>query len=269
MKVRWFGPAEMAERLGVSPKALRVYETAGLIAPTRTHSGWRTYGPVEQARLHQVLTLKRLGLSLARIGELLGGKCSSLDDVLALQQHVLQARKSEVDHALQLLAVARSKLALNGVLSPDDLMQLTRETTMTKTDDQWREVFEPLVAKHFSPEEMEEIGRKKTEFWTKSGYDPSSFTMAWKALLTELQALKALGDTETSRAKELVRRWNALLEGQLGAQTPDQAERGKKIWAEATSKPETAKRLPIQPEEFAFLQRIADGMRARGELPPR
>ena len=70
---RWFGPAEMAQRLGVSPKALRVYERSGLVRPHRTDAGWRVYGPDQQARLHQVLVLKRLGLTLARIGELLSG----------------------------------------------------------------------------------------------------------------------------------------------------------------------------------------------------
>ena len=81
---RWFGPAEMAERLGVSPKALRVYERAGLVRPHRTDAGWRAYGPDQQARLHQVLVLKRLGLTLARIGELLSGRLKSLDAVLAV-----------------------------------------------------------------------------------------------------------------------------------------------------------------------------------------
>ena len=87
---QWFGPAEMAERLGVSPKALRVYEQAGLVRPHRTSAGWRAYGPDQQARLHQVLVLKRLGLSLGRIGELLSGRLQSLDAVLALQQQVLK-----------------------------------------------------------------------------------------------------------------------------------------------------------------------------------
>lgn len=269
VRERWFGPAAMAKRIGISPKALRVYETAGLIMPTRTQNGWRTYGPVEQARLHQVVTLKRLGLSLARIGELLSGKLSSLDAVLALQEHVLQSRKSETDSALRVLAAAPDKIAKDGALSPDDLTQLTRETVMTKTDDQWREVFEPLVEKHFTPEEMAEIGRKKKEFLAKSGYDSSSFAAAWEALSAELRALMALGDASSPRAKEFVRRWNAMLEGHSGGQTADKAERGRKIWAEAVASPEIAKRLPIQPEEFAFVQKIAEGMRARGELPPR
>ena len=63
---RFFSPAETAKRLGVSVKALRVYEAHGLVAPARTQAGWRVYGPVEMARLHQVLALKRLGLPLSQ-----------------------------------------------------------------------------------------------------------------------------------------------------------------------------------------------------------
>ena len=46
--------------MGVSVKALRVYEAQGLVEPVRTGTGWRAYGPEQVARLHQVLALKRL-----------------------------------------------------------------------------------------------------------------------------------------------------------------------------------------------------------------
>jgi DNA-binding transcriptional MerR regulator len=64
-------PSETARRFGVSVKALRLYEQRGLLTPLRTEAGWRTYGPDQIARLHQILALKRLGLPLARIAALL------------------------------------------------------------------------------------------------------------------------------------------------------------------------------------------------------
>ncbi len=66
---RFFSPAETASRLKVSTKALRLYETLGLVKPVRTSTGWRTYGPEQMVRLHQVLALKHLGLPLKRVGE--------------------------------------------------------------------------------------------------------------------------------------------------------------------------------------------------------
>src|SRR5579875_3908271 len=86
VKVRHFSPAEAAARLGVSVKALRVYERRGLVRPLRTAAGWRTYGPDEIARLHQVMALRSLGLPLSRIAVLLAGRSADLDAVLALQE---------------------------------------------------------------------------------------------------------------------------------------------------------------------------------------
>ena len=47
---RFLNPSEAARRLGVSAKALRLYEQRGLLVPARTAAGWRSYGPAEMAR---------------------------------------------------------------------------------------------------------------------------------------------------------------------------------------------------------------------------
>ena len=46
---QFLNASEAASRLGVSAKALRLYEQRGLIAPIRTAAGWRAYGPDEMA----------------------------------------------------------------------------------------------------------------------------------------------------------------------------------------------------------------------------
>ena len=48
---RFLNAAEAASRLGVSVKALRLYERRGLITPGRTAAGWRAYGPEESHRV--------------------------------------------------------------------------------------------------------------------------------------------------------------------------------------------------------------------------
>ena len=84
-RIRYLSPTEAAKRLGISVKALRLYEQRRLVAPLRTSADWRTYGPEQMARLHQILALKRMGLSLAHIGALLTGK---------LWQNTFRLRKS-------------------------------------------------------------------------------------------------------------------------------------------------------------------------------
>ena len=86
---RHLSPAETARRLGVSQKALRLYESHGLLAPLRTQSGWRTYGAKELARLHQILALKSLGLPLSKIAALLSSRPVALENILAVQEEAL------------------------------------------------------------------------------------------------------------------------------------------------------------------------------------
>ena len=80
-------------------------------APARTAAGWRVYGPEEFARLHQIIALKRLGLSLKRIGEMIAGGAIDLDQVLALQEEALSVQKRTTDRALDLVRRARARLA--------------------------------------------------------------------------------------------------------------------------------------------------------------
>jgi DNA-binding transcriptional MerR regulator len=128
---RFFGPAETARRLKVSTKALSLYETLGLVKPVRASSGWRTYGPEQMVRLHQVLALKHLGLPLKRIGAFLGAQLADLDAVLLLQEAALRSRMADDARRLELLVAVRRRLASGETLSVDDLIHLTRETVMT------------------------------------------------------------------------------------------------------------------------------------------
>ncbi len=62
---------ECAERIGITVRALRLYEQHGLISPRRTSKQWRLYGRNEITRLNEILALKTLGLSLRDIEKLL------------------------------------------------------------------------------------------------------------------------------------------------------------------------------------------------------
>jgi len=152
-------PAETAKRFGISIKALRLYERHGLLKPLRTSNGttgaaWRVYGSDQLARLHHILALKRLGLSLAQVGELLVGE-DALDPILAFQERVLVKDSERIARALTLIRKARTKLASGEALSIDDLATLTKETVMTThpTAEELKEVIQPFKQKHLTPEE--------------------------------------------------------------------------------------------------------------------
>jgi MerR family transcriptional regulator, repressor of the yfmOP operon len=63
---------EVAERVGVTQRTLRYYESIGLLAPAgRLEGGFRLYSEDDLHRLEQIVELKRLlGISLAEIKQI-------------------------------------------------------------------------------------------------------------------------------------------------------------------------------------------------------
>jgi phosphoribosylaminoimidazole-succinocarboxamide synthase len=135
MSERALSPIETARRLGVGVRALRLYERRGLVRPARTQAGWRVYGPDEVERLRQVLTLKSLGLSLARITQLLDGRPADLPALLALQEDVLSARIDDLQRARRTVQAARAQFSRDRRLALKDLIDLARETPMSTLDE--------------------------------------------------------------------------------------------------------------------------------------
>jgi len=249
MNAPHLSPAEAARRLGLSVKALRVYESRGLIKPLRTAADWRTYGPDEIARLHQIVALKRLGLSLARIGEVLGGG-GALDQVLDLQERVLAREGARVAKALEIVRAARAKLAGGSTLSIDDLTTLTKETTVTKKaePEEMKAIFDPLAAKHFSAAENATLRQRS--------FDQAEASRSWEALIAEARALMAKGDPYSEASRDLAQRWQAQV--RLFTQgDPKVSEKVMAMWKEAMADPKAAPKLPLNPEIFAFVQKAA------------
>lgn len=65
-----FGIADLAREFGVTTRTIRFYEDRGLIQPRRTGQR-RIYGARDRVRLKLIMRGKRLGFSLADIGQIL------------------------------------------------------------------------------------------------------------------------------------------------------------------------------------------------------
>lgn len=154
MQGNHLSPAEAAKRLGISQKALRLYERHRLVRPIRTIKGWRIYGPVELVRLHQVLTLKAFGLPLASIATLMAGGLGALDSLLALQEAVQRRQADMLKRSVERIKAARRHLAVGETLSVDILATLIVETTMSvkPSYEELEALFHPVTVKHFSAE---------------------------------------------------------------------------------------------------------------------
>lgn len=259
-QIQHLSPVETARRLGVTVKALRLYEARGLVKPVRTSNGWRAYGPEAIARLHQILALKGLGLPLARIAELLAGRNMALDQVLALQEQALSGDRARLDRALALVRQARTRLGRGEALSIDDLTTLTWETTVSEplSDQEAKALFEPLGEKHFSAAELADL--KARDFGADEQTQASN---AWAALTAECKALMAKGDPTSLEAMDLARRWN-LQVAKFTQGDPALAQKAAAMWKDAMADPAAAPRLPLTPDMFAFIGQAGAALRASG-----
>jgi len=120
----FLSPADAARRLGVSAKALRLYEQRGLLLPGRTASGWRAYGPDEMARAADIVSLRTLGLSLAQIARVLGGDPADLDAALAAHQLTLEARLGDIGDAIARVRDLRSRIVSGSDFALSELGRL-------------------------------------------------------------------------------------------------------------------------------------------------
>jgi len=123
---QFLNPSEAARRLGVSAKALRLYEARGLIAPVRTAAGWRVYGPDEMARVAEIAALRELGLSLAQVARVLEGYSESLEPALAAHQAVLEGRIHHLVDAVDKVRRLRADLSGGRLPAPAELARLLR-----------------------------------------------------------------------------------------------------------------------------------------------
>ena len=119
--------SEAAKRLGVSTKALRIYEERGLLAPERTAAGYRVYGDGAMARAAEIVALRALGLSLAQVAQVLEGDSRDLEIALAAHEATLQRDVRKLEDTIDKVRCLRAALArghaplvgeLAGVLRP-------------------------------------------------------------------------------------------------------------------------------------------------------
>jgi DNA-binding transcriptional MerR regulator len=97
---------EIAQLLGMTPKAIRHYQKIGLLAePERTEAGYRLYNVQDLLRLQRIGRLQSFGLSLKQIKRVLGDPkqehtlrevLQALDEELVAQIRVLEERRKKI-----------------------------------------------------------------------------------------------------------------------------------------------------------------------------
>ncbi|MHC4045697.1 MerR family transcriptional regulator [Bradyrhizobium sp. 23AC] len=104
---------ELSRRTGVSVRMLRYYEAEGLLAPQRTDSGYRDYGPEEEQTVRRIKMLGSAGMTLDTIQRLLPcvrnndpafTPCNELRRILAQQVSMIDERIETLSQSRTILA---------------------------------------------------------------------------------------------------------------------------------------------------------------------
>lgn len=105
---------EVARRAGVTTRTVRYYEGLGLLAPARREGGGhRHYEEDAVARLEKIDFLKRMGLTLEQIGEVIPLYFGATTGARGRKKMLamLERRLAETEERLDGLAAHRDELA--------------------------------------------------------------------------------------------------------------------------------------------------------------
>jgi DNA-binding transcriptional MerR regulator len=148
-KPRPLTASDCARLTGITVKALRVYETSGLIKPARSANGYRIYGQKELVRLNAIATLKSVGLTLAQIRDAFENSSPRLSKILQMQLGEWRARKVAADKAIGVVQAALVRVSARQALSIEDLCELIRSIEMSDV----HRVTRALLNEALTPEE--------------------------------------------------------------------------------------------------------------------
>lgn len=229
---------EVAGATGLTVRALRHYDTIGLVRPSlRTGAGHRMYGDDDLARLARVVALRQLGLGLEQVAAALDGE----EPETVLRRHL-----AALERELELTAALRERLV-------QVLDTVGRQAN--PSGDRSIAIIEVMMSieQHYTPEQMATLEARRDALGEQG---LAAGHQAWADLLGELKAeLDAGTDPAEPRLAAHVDRWDALLEEFTGGDAGIRAGL-QSYWDEHG--PEKASQGMVDTEVFAYAQRIRD-----------
>lgn len=232
---------ELARRTGLTVRTLHHYDEIGLLHPARrTASGYRVYGEAQAARLLEIMLLRRLGLSLEEIGNMLDGPDAGLGPALSAQIERLRHQIDEEQRLLRRLEMVAERLTRNGRLSASDLTTTMEMLTMHE--------------KYFSPEQLETLSARAEHL----GADQiAAAETEWPQLIAAARAALERGDDPSSpEVQDLARRWKELTQAFTGGD-PAMAQSVKNLYQ---GEPKMMAQNGLDPSLFEYMGRAMAGL---------
>ena len=224
MDQRFYRSGQFARKAAVSIRTLRYYDQEGLLAPSQySEAGYRLYTDEDLVNLQQILALKYLGLSLDEIKALLrpGRNPRSLQEVLAQQKEMMQAKRVQLDSIIQALDET-AKLLHDGQCDWDSLVRVIQAIQMEQNKDwvkkyltpEQQEQMKSLSEQSYSDEARERMAARNIE-WTEADQERAS--AQWASVQADLARLAAENaDPAGTEAQDLAKRHSDLIAGFTG-----------------------------------------------------
>jgi DNA-binding transcriptional MerR regulator len=149
---------ELGRRTGLTVRTLHHYDRIGLLSPSgRSAAGYRLYDDADVARLHRIVVLRQLGLSLEQVRESLAGSAWTLERVLRAQLERLRERMAAERALYERVERLAARVAEAGTgaagaaegVSADELLETIEAMTM----------FE----KYYTPEQLAQLDARGKE----------------------------------------------------------------------------------------------------------
>jgi DNA-binding transcriptional MerR regulator len=134
-RVRSYRVQEFAKLAGVTVRTLHHYDRIGLLKPRRTRASYRVYLDSDLPRLHQILVLKFLGVSLADIAEVLK-RPARLEELLKTRQYAVKRKRARLNIEQHMLDQLRDVTADERNWA--DLASFAGELAIHSEKDGWR-----------------------------------------------------------------------------------------------------------------------------------
>lgn len=218
--------ATVARLTGLSSRALRFYEARGLVKPLRSASGRRYYGAAELERVHQIMTLKRAGLTLAQIDTLSRHRSVDIVSLVDAQLESIAAAVAELGQARTLLLSVKSRIERSEPIDVATFCSLIRhgEQTMSTETQAWKNITDQYLTEDAKADFAEAMPKMGSEM------DRQDYAAKWKELGDRIKAAMPLSPTSEA-ALGFVREWFALLAPFTKMATPEMWNGAQKIYA--------------------------------------
>ena len=161
---------ELARETGLTVRTLHHYDQLGLLSPlSRTEGGHRCYTSGDVRRLHRIVALRSLGISLEEIGTLLDGEPDPTG-LLRRQLDVVEERIRKATELRARLLDMLNNLGRNAEPSAQQLLQLIEETVAMNepmTPEQFADLKEALErrVRERGDEDFAALNQKREDAW--------------------------------------------------------------------------------------------------------